>query len=92
MRGRSGARYKQTTVLIYINVTFCIIGIVLYFFQENPYERLLAKDLNKFFMESKLIAFFHANPIKFDDRFDVSKEQCSLISLRGYLSSHILSG
>uniref|UniRef100_A0A1B6KHQ5 Large ribosomal subunit protein uL10m n=1 Tax=Graphocephala atropunctata TaxID=36148 RepID=A0A1B6KHQ5_9HEMI len=39
--------------------------------QDNPYERLLAKDLRNWFLKSKLIAFFHCNPIKYDDKFEV---------------------
>jgi len=38
--------------------------------EENLYEKLLAKDLKNWFENSKLIAFFHANPIQFDDRFE----------------------
>uniref|UniRef100_A0A1B6H463 Large ribosomal subunit protein uL10m n=1 Tax=Cuerna arida TaxID=1464854 RepID=A0A1B6H463_9HEMI len=38
--------------------------------EDNPYERLLAKDLRNWFLKSKLIAFFHCNPIRFDDRFE----------------------
>ncbi|XP_046675355.1 39S ribosomal protein L10, mitochondrial-like [Homalodisca vitripennis] len=38
--------------------------------EDNPYERLLAKDLRNWFLNSKLIAFFHCNPIRFDDRFE----------------------
>jgi len=38
--------------------------------EDNPHQRLLAKDLRNWFMNSKLIAFFHENPIKFDPRFE----------------------
>lgn len=39
---------------------------------ENPYERILAREVLNWFNHSRLVAFFHSNPISADDRFQVN--------------------
>lgn len=39
---------------------------------ENPYERILAKEVLNWFNHSRLVAFFHSNPISADDKFKVN--------------------
>ncbi|PNF29747.1 hypothetical protein B7P43_G11200 [Cryptotermes secundus] len=36
---------------------------------ENPYERILAREVLNWFNHSRLVAFFHSNPISAEDRF-----------------------
>ncbi|KAL1124283.1 hypothetical protein AAG570_002052, partial [Ranatra chinensis] len=43
-----------------------------YFRPDNPYERLLAKDVLDYFNQSKMIAFCHTNPISGEDKFQVT--------------------
>jgi len=40
-------------------------------FQENPYVKLLSKEVLNWFEHSKLIAFFHKNPTDADEEFQV---------------------
>lgn len=37
--------------------------------QENPYERIIAKEARNWFENSQMVAVFHANPISSDDFF-----------------------
>ncbi|XP_047108347.1 39S ribosomal protein L10, mitochondrial [Schistocerca piceifrons] len=37
--------------------------------EENPYELIIAKECLHWFNKSKMVAFFHANPIKGEDQF-----------------------
>lgn len=39
---------------------------------ENPYERILAREVLNWFNHSRLVAFFHSNPMSADDRFKVN--------------------
>jgi len=39
---------------------------------ENPYERILAREVLNWFNHSRFVAFFHSNPISADDRFKVN--------------------
>lgn len=44
-----------------------------WYFQDNPFERILAKDLLNWFNHSKMVAFFHTNPMSAEDHFKVSR-------------------
>ncbi|XP_069691988.1 large ribosomal subunit protein uL10m isoform X2 [Periplaneta americana] len=37
--------------------------------EDNPYERILAREMLNWFNHSRMIAFFHGNPISAEDRF-----------------------
>lgn len=53
---------------------------------ENPYQKLLAKEALSLFENSKLIAFFHVNPVPIEQQFRLDralKKQNMLMKIYG---------